>query len=194
MLHPGGINGNNLRSLYLTPSNLTSLSLVLQHSCMHQNFQAPTISNSVFVLWIFGLTPQNLQKLLISLMSLLSITNLLTFSAKLKLKLSLLIILMTSKSIWKRVLNLQLVLYTLFQHLNKRLWRNLLRKISTQVLSDQPHLHTVYQSYLLRRKMVHCTFVLTSADLTTSPRRITIHSHSSPIYWTHLTKLGSTQR
>jgi len=28
---------------------------------------------------------------------------------------------MTSKSIWKRVINLQLALYTLFQHLNKRL-------------------------------------------------------------------------
>ena len=43
------------------------------------------------------------------------------FSTKLKLKFLLLIILMTSKSIWKRVLNLQLALYTLFQHLNKRL-------------------------------------------------------------------------
>jgi len=43
------------------------------------------------------------------------------FSAKLKLKLSLLIVPMTSKSIWKRVLNLQLALYTLCQHLNKRL-------------------------------------------------------------------------
>jgi len=57
--------------------------------------------------------------------------------SKLKLKLSLLIILMTLKSIWKRVLNLWLALYTLFQHLNKRLSRNSLRKISTRVLSDQ---------------------------------------------------------
>ena len=66
------------------------------------------------------LTLQNLQKLLISPMSLPSIMNLLMFSAKLKLKFSLLIILITSKSIWKRVLSLWLALYTLFQHLNKR--------------------------------------------------------------------------
>ena len=161
---------------------------------MHQNFWAPTISNSVFVLRTFRLTPQNLQKLLICPTFLLSITNLLMFSAKLKLKLSLLIILITLKSIWKRILNLRLGLYTLFQHLNRRFWRNSLRKILTWVLSNQPHLHTVHQSYLLRRKMVHCTFVSTSTDLTTSPRRIAIHFHSSPTYWTHLTKLGSTQR
>ena len=167
---------------------------MLQHSCTHQNFQAPTISNSVFVLRTFRPTPQNLQKLLISLMSLPSITNLLMFSARQKLKFSLLIVLMTSKSIWKRVLNLQLALYTLFQHLNKRLWRNSLRKISTWVLSDQPHLHTVHQSYLLRRKMVHCTFMSTSAVSTISLKRIVIHSCSSLTYWTHLAKLGSTQR
>ena len=161
---------------------------------MHQNFWAPTISNSVFVLWTFRLTLQNLQKLLISPMSLPSIMNLPTFSAKLKLKFSLLIILMTSKSIWKRVLNLWLARYTLFQHLNKRLLRNSLRKISTRVLSDQPHLRMVYWSYSLRRKMVHCAFVSTSADLTTFPKRIVIHSHSSPIYWTHLAKLRFTQR
>jgi len=41
--------------------------------------------------------------------------------SKIKLKFSLLIVPMTSKSIWKRVLNLWLALYTLFQHLNKRL-------------------------------------------------------------------------
>jgi len=111
-----------------------------------------------------------------------SIMNLPTFSAKLKLKLSLLIVLMISKSIWKRVLNLQLALYTLFQHLNKRLSRNSLRKISTWVLSNQPHLHTVHQSYSLRRKMVHCAFVSTSVVLTISPKRIIIHSRSSPIY------------
>jgi len=64
-------------------------------------------------------------------MSLPSITNLPMFSAKLKLKLSLLIVFITSKSIWKRVLNLWLALYTLFQHLNKKLSRNSLRKIST---------------------------------------------------------------
>ena len=80
---------------------------------MHQNFWAPTISNSVFVLQTFRLTLQNLQKLLISPMSLPSITNLLTFSAQLKLKFSLLIVRMTSKSIWKRVPNLQLALYSL---------------------------------------------------------------------------------
>ena len=111
----------HLRPPCLTPGDLTLLSLVLQHSCMHQNFQAPTISNFVFILWTFRPTPQNLQKLLISSMSLPSITNLLMFSAKLKLKFSLLIVLMTSKSICKKVLNLWLALYALFQHLNKRL-------------------------------------------------------------------------
>ena len=89
---------------------------------MHQNSQAPTILNSVFILQIFRLTLQNLQKLLTYPTSLLSIMNLLIFSAKLKLKFSLLIVLIISKSIWKRVLNLWLALYTLFQHLNKRLW------------------------------------------------------------------------
>ena len=126
-------------------------------------------------------------------MSLLNIMNSPMFSAKLKLKFSLLIVPMTSKSIWKRVLNLWLALYTLCQHLNKKLWRNSLRKILTWVLSDQPHLHMVHQSYLLRRKMVYYAFMLTSAVLTTSLKRIIIHSHSSPIYWTHLAKLGSTQ-
>ena len=92
-------------------------------------------------------------------MSLPSITNLLMFSAKLKLKFSLLIVLMTLKSIWKRVLNLLLALYTLFWHLNKLLSRNSLRKISTRVSSDQPHLRMVHWSYLLRRKMVHCASV-----------------------------------
>ena len=161
---------------------------------MHQNFWAPTISNSVFILRTFRLTPQNLQKLLISPMSLLSITNLPTFSAKLKLKFYPLIVLMTLKSIWKRVLNLRLALFTLFQHLNKRLWRNSLRKISTWVLSDQPHLCMVHQSYLLRREMVHCAFVSTSMVSTVSPKRIIIYSCSSLIYWTHLAKLGFTQR
>ena len=161
---------------------------------MHQNFQAPTISNFVFILWTFRLTPQNLQKFLICLTSLLSITNLPMFLAKIKLKFSLLIILMTSKSIWKRVLNFWLALYTFFQHLNKRFSKNSLRKISTWVLSNQPHLCMVHQSYPLRRKMVHCTFVSTSVVLTTSPRRIVIYSHSSPIYWTYLAKLKSTQR
>ena len=161
---------------------------------MHQNFQAPTISNSVFVLQTFRLTLQNLQKLLTSPMFLLSIMNLPTFSAKLKLKLSLLIILITSKSIWKRVFNLWLALYTLFQHLNKRLSRNSLRKISIQVLSDQPHLRMVHRSYLLRRKTVHCIFVSTSTVSTVSPKRIAIHSRSSLTYWTYLTKLRSTQR
>jgi len=63
-------------------------------------------------------------------MSLPSITNLLMFSAKLKLKSSLLIIIITSKSIWKKVLNLWLAPYTLFWHLKKRLSRNSLRKAS----------------------------------------------------------------
>ena len=89
----------HLRPPCLTPDDLTSLSLVLQYTCIHQNFWALTISNSVFVLQTFRRTPQNLQKLLISPMSLLSITNLLMFLARQKLKLSLLIILMTSKSI-----------------------------------------------------------------------------------------------
>ena len=80
------------------------------------------------------------------------------------------------------VLNLQLALYTLFQHLNKSLSRNSLRKILTQVLSNQPYLHMVHQSYLLKRKMVHCAFVSTSTVLTISPRRIAIHFCSSPTY------------
>jgi len=108
--------------------------------------------------------------------------NSLTFSAKLKLKFSLLIILMTSKSIWKKVLNLWLALYTLFWYLNKRLSKNSLRKTSTWVSSDQPYLHTVYQFYLLRRKMVHYAFVSTSAVLTASLRKITIHFCLSLIY------------
>ena len=62
------------------------------------------------------------------------------------------------------------------------------------LLQHQPHLHIVHQSYSLRRKMVHCTFVSTSTVLTTSSRRIAIHSHLSLIYQTHLTKLRSTQR
>ncbi len=103
-----------LRPPCLTPGDLTSLSLVLQYSCMHQNFWAPIILNSVFALWTFRLISQNLQKLLVFLMSLSSITNLLMFSAKLKLKFLLLIILMSSKSIWKKVFNLWLALYTLF--------------------------------------------------------------------------------
>ena len=127
-------------------------------------------------------------------MYLLSIINLLTFSAKLKLKFSLLIILITSKSIWKKVLNLQLALYTLFWHLNKRLWRNSLRKILTQVSSDQLHFHIVHRSYSLRRKMVHCASISTFMVLTASPKRITIHSRLFPICWTHLAKLRSTQR
>ena len=103
------------------------------------------------------------------------------FSAKLKLKFLLLIVLMTSKSIWKKVLNLRLALYTLFWHLNKRLSRNLLRKTSTWVSSDQSYLCMVHWSYLLRRKIVHYAFVLTFAVLTASPKRIAIHFHSSPI-------------
>ena len=42
----------------------------------------------------------------------------------------------TSKSIWKKMLNLQSALYTLFWHLNKRLSRNSLRKTSIWVSSD----------------------------------------------------------
>ena len=135
-----------------------------------------------------------MQNLLTFLMSLPSITNLPMFSTKLKLKFSLLIILITSKLIWKKMLNLWLATYTLFQHLNKRLLRNSLRKTSIQVSFDQPHLYILYQSYSLRRKMVYCVSVLTSTVLTTSPRRIVIHSYSSPIYGTHLTKLGFIQR
>ena len=178
-----------LRPPYLTPSSLTLLSLVLQHSCTHQNSWASVILNFVFVPQIFRLTPQNLQKLLTFPMFLPSITNLLTFSAKLKLKFLLLIILIISKSIWKKVLNLWLAPYTLFQHLNKRFLRNSLRKISIWISFDQSYLYMVYQSYLLRRKIVYCASVLTSMVLTTSPRKIVIYSCSSLIYWTHLTKL-----
>ena len=183
-----------LRPPYLTLSNLISLSLVLQHSCAHQNFQAPAILNSVSAFQIFRLILQNLQKLLTFPMFLLSITNLPMFLAKLKLKPLLLILLVTSKSIWKKVLNLQLVPYTLFWYLNKRLSRNLSRKTSIWVSSDQPHFHMVHRSYLLRRKMVHCISVSTSIVLTASPKKIVIHSHSSPIYWTHLAKLRFIQR
>jgi len=81
---------------------------------MYQNFWAPTILNSVFIFQTFRLTPQNLQKLLILPMSLSSIMNLPMFLAKIKLMFLLLIILITSKSIWKKVFNLWLALYTLF--------------------------------------------------------------------------------
>ena len=56
-----------------------------------------------------------------------------------------------------------------------------LRKTSTQILSNQPYLYTIYLSYLLRKKIVHCTFVLTSAVLTASLRRITIDFYLSLI-------------
>ena len=107
---------------------------------------------------------------------------------------------------WKRVLNLRLALYTLFQHLNKRLWRNLLRKISTRVLSDQPHLHMVYQSYLLRRKTVYCAFVSTStlncisekdhyslpliSDLLNSPRKAQVYSKINLCHTYHLVRIA----
>jgi len=57
----------------------------------------------------------------------IGIINSLMFSAKPKLKSLLSIVLITSKSIWKKVLNPQLALYSLFWYLNKRLLRNLLR-------------------------------------------------------------------
>ena len=132
-----------LKSLCLPLSNLTSLLLVLQHSCVHHNFWALATLNFVFTLWTFRLTLKNLQSLLIFLMFLLSIMNLLMFSAKSKLKSLLLIVLMISKSIWKKVLNLWLALYTLFWHLNKRLL-NSLRKTSVQVSSDQLSLSAQY--------------------------------------------------
>ena len=53
-----------------------------------------------------------------------------------------------------------------------------MRKTLPWVLSDQPHLRTVHRSYSLRRKMVHCTFVSTSAVSTVSPKRTVIHSRS----------------
>ena len=127
-------------------------------------------------------------------MSLPSIMNLPTFSAKPKLKSSFLIVLITSKLIWKKMLNLQLALYTHFQHLNKKLLRNSLRKTSIWVLSNQLPLCMVYQSYLLRRKMVHYAFVSTSVVLTIFPKRIAIYSCSFLIYWTHLVKLRFIQR
>ena len=180
----------HLKPLCLTPSNLILLSLVLQYSCVYQNFQALTILNSIFTLWIFRLIPQNLQKLLIFSMSLPSIMNLLMFSTKLKPKSILFIVLMTLKSIWKKILNLQLAPYTLFWHLNKKLSRNSLRKTSIWVSSYQHHLCIVYWSYSLRRKIVHYTFVLTSAVLTAFPKRIVIYSHSSLIYWSHQCSCG----
>ena len=122
------ISLQSLDSMVSIPAFKTSMSnsrqpniAIIGDSCMHQNSWTPTISNFVFTLQTFGLIPQNLQKLPTFPMSLLSIMNLLTFSAKLKLKFSLFIILMTSKSIWKKMLNLWLAYYTLFWYLNKRL-------------------------------------------------------------------------
>ena len=109
-------------------------------------------------------------------MSLLNITNLPMSLANLKLKFSPLIVLMISKSIWKKVLNLLLALYTLFQHLNKKLSRNSLRKTSIQVLSNQSPLYIMYWSYLSRRKIVYYASVLTSMILITFPKKISIQS------------------
>ena len=69
------------------------------------------------------------------------------------------------------MLNLQLALYTLFQHLNKRLLRNSLRKILTCVSSNQPPLYIIYWSYLSRRKIVHYASTSTSAVLTVSQKK-----------------------
>ena len=101
---------------------------------------------------------------------------------------------MILKSIWKKVLNFLLAPYTLFWYLNKRLSKNSLRKTSIQISSNQPHLCIMHQSYSLRRRMVYYTSVLTSTVLNASPKRIIIHSCSSLIYWTYLTKLGFIQR
>ena len=133
-----------LRPLCLFLSDPTLLLLVLQHSCKHQNFQALATLNFVFAFWTFRLTLQSLQKLLIFPIFLLNIMNLLMFLVKPKLKFLLLIGFITSKSIWKKVLNLQLALYTFFQHLNKGHSRNSLRKTLTWVSSNQPPLHMVY--------------------------------------------------
>ena len=80
------------------------------------------------------------------------------FSVKPRLKSSLLIILIISKSIQKKVLNLQLALYTLFQHQNKRLSKDLLRKTSIQVSSDQ--LSSLYNVLVVRVKNVGLYFIL----------------------------------
>ena len=120
--------------------------------------------------------------------------NLLIFSVKPKLKSSLLIILITLKSIWKKVLNLWLALYTLFWYPNKRLLRNLLRKTLIQILSNHPHLYIVHWSYSSRKKMVHYISALTSMVLTVFPKKIAIHSCLFLIYWTYLIKLKYIQR
>ena len=164
----------HLRPLCLSLNDLTLLSWVLWYSCKHQKFWALATLNSVFALQTFRPTLQNLQRLLTFPMSLSSITNLPTFLAKPKLKYSLLIILIISKSIWKKVLNLWLALYTLLQYLNKKLQRNSSRKTSTQVSSDQSPLHIVYWSYLSRRKMVYCTYMSTYVALTAFPKRISL--------------------
>jgi len=111
-----------------------------------------------------------------------NITNSPVFSAKPKLKFLLLIILIISKLIWKKVLNLWLVLYTVFQHPNKKLSRNSLRKTLIQVSSDQPPLCIVHWSYLSRRKIVHYASVSISVVLTTFPKGIAIYSYSSLTY------------
>ena len=123
-----------------------------------------------------------------------SIMNLLTFSAKPRLKSLLFIILITSKLIQKKMLNLRLVLYTLSWYLNKWLSRNSLRKTSTQVSFNLLPLCIVYQSYLSKRKMAYYTSASTSVVLTIFPKRITIHFHSSLICQTHFAKLEYIQR
>ena len=134
--------------------------------------------NSIFALQTFRSTPQNLQRLLTFLIFFLSITNSPMFSAKPRLKYLLLIILMTSKSIWKKMLNLLLALYTLFQHPNKRLLRNLLRKTLIWILFNQPSLCMVHWSYSSRRKMVHYAFVSTFVVLTVyKDRYLLLSSH-----------------
>ena len=116
-----------LRPLYLSLSNLISLSLVLWHSYMHQNFWTLVTLNFVFTLWTFRLTPQNLQ-------SLSNISSKYYEFADVfnKTKAEVL----ASHHSYNLQINLEegtqswLALYTLFWHLNKKLSRNSLRKTS----------------------------------------------------------------
>ena len=120
--------------------------------------------------------------------------NLLMLLAKPRLKSLLLIVIMIVKLTQKKMLNLQLFLYTLFQYVNKKLSRNSLRKTSIWVLFNQPPLYMIYQSYSSRRKIVYYPFVSTFIVLTVSPKRIAIYFHSFLIYLTHFIKLEYIQR
>ena len=69
--------------------------------------------------------------------------NSLTFLAKLKLKFLLLIVLITSKSIWKKVLNLQLALYSLLASEQKALKKFIEENLNMGFIQPTSFLHGV---------------------------------------------------